>query len=380
MKVLLVTTSRNGGAGIACLRLLKALNFLKVDSDILDYEQILHQSNFYQRIIFRLWFLYQKLFCKIFFLEAYESVYSPIKLSKWVKDYRIINLHWTSRILDYSSFFTNLKVPLVWTLHDMQAFSGGYPYESSNHSILGFLFRRNIRIKKSLLKNKSIHIVCPSNWLCSLSERSHLFSGFPHHVINNGINTEVFTYKDKQASRKKLNISESEKLILFVSQSISSKRKGIALLMETFNDDYFKSVKLLALGQCDSRSYPSANIDFTGYISDKSILADYYNAADLFVIASLEDNLPNTILESLCCGTPVVGFNIGGIPELIQDGSNGIISRELTVEGLRKAIIMAMSVNWDKLSISQNAKPKYSLEMQARNYNRLFDSILSTDR
>jgi glycosyltransferase involved in cell wall biosynthesis len=121
-------------------------------------------------------------------------------------------------------------------------------------------------------------------------------------------------------------------------------------------------------------------IDF-GFVEDESQMAELYSIADLFVIPSLEDNLPNTVIESLLCGTPVVGFKTGGIPDMIENGINGALAEEKTAAALRDAIVLALDkiAHFDRSNISATARAKYGLEIQAHAYSNLFRKLLKAD-
>lgn len=323
----------------------------------------------------------QKLFVKRKRLESFEPLESPYRIheTQAYNASELVNLHWTTRFLDYPSFFKYNKKPVIWTLHDQQTFSGGLPYPMETvTSSLRKRMMKNIEAKQKLLRDQDIHVVCLCSWMEQASSESEVFGGFPHYRIPNGIDTTIFRLKDRTKYKKKLGISKDSKLVLFVSDSLKNKRKGFDILLRAIDQREFRNTKFVAVGKANKELPP--DIMNTGYINDENELSDIYNAADLFVIPSRADNLPNTILESLCCGTPVVGFNIGGIPDLIADGINGSLVDEVNAEQLRKTIIENVNHSWDNESISKDAIKKFNMKRQATDYIDLFSGILNKNK
>jgi glycosyltransferase involved in cell wall biosynthesis len=162
---------------------------------------------------------------------------------------------------------------------------------------------------------------------------------------------------------------------------VENSRKGYIYLkraLAELNDDIRSSLALCAVG---SKSELEENNKFIeiGKIHDERLMAMAYMAADLFVIPSLEDNLPNTMLESLCCGTPVLGFQTGGIVDVIADGVNGFLCEEISVNALVKGLNRFLSgeVIFDRDAISKTASERFALDKQANAYIELYKEILS---
>ena len=121
----------------------------------------------------------------------------------------------------------------------------------------------------------------------------------------------------------------------------------------------------------------SARMHSLGSISDQRLLSLAYSAADLFVIPSREENFPNVILESLCIGTPVIGLPAGGIPEMIEDGVNGVLAGSIDSMGLVDAIRRAGTLQFNREAIRRDTAARYAPSLVARKYLEIYDSLLS---
>ncbi len=331
-------------------------------------------------------------------LEMYSFPYSACDITKKsaYQAANIINLHWVSGFLDWESFFATNKKPIVWTLHDQNPFLGGEHYaerylgmSSEGVPLPRSYSDRELQMDKALLDFKknalrnveNLHIVTPSRWLFECSQQSELFSRFPHHHIPYGYPTETFKLHDRSNSRKLLNIPQDKTVFLYVSDTLANNRKGYAIFkgaVEKLSAEDRKSVLFCAIGE--NADAPSADsVMELGRINDEETMALAYSAANAFIIPSLEDNLPNTMIESILCGTPVIGFNTGGIPEAIIDGENGFISNELSVNGIIGSIsrFLGDRNTFERDSIAKNAKTKYHSKVQGGKYRDLYEQILS---
>ncbi|OBX23244.1 glycosyltransferase [Bizionia algoritergicola] len=305
----------------------------------------------------------------------------------------IINLHWVASFLDYESFFKKNTKPVVWTLHDMNPFTGGEHYletvlgmDASGYSMPRELseqekrvFKENVTLKfKAIQSASNISIVAPSEWLRLEAQNSTVFKSKKVYCIPYGINAEVFQPRDRNYSRAILNIPKNKKVILFVADSISNHRKGYVYLLKALDLLQRDDVVLCAVGNKKSALESVENTIELGSIYDERLMSMAYSAADVFVIPSLMDNLPNTVLESLMCGTPVIGFPIGGVPDMIQDGENGLLTKTVNSMALLDTIdtFLVTMESFDRKSIRANAIRKYDLKIQADSYIDLFKTIL----
>ncbi|MCH2023536.1 MAG: glycosyltransferase [Saprospiraceae bacterium] len=400
MNILILSTTNSGGAANACIRLHQGLLSIGVNSKVL----VLQKNNtkipeiypflevYEPRTLFKRLkkaprvLLFNKKRKKNLEKRPSDELFSFCETLHDIKDHHlynwadIINIHWVANFLDYPSFFTSNTKPIVWTLHDMLLFTGGY------HYLKGFplnsfkdLILQQYTLKKSLFENQHFTIVSPSIWLKNCAENAQeLYPNATHKLIPYGIQTHIFKPYTKDFARDQLNIPKDKKIILFVAASVDGKRKGINYLLDALEKIKDKNVELAIIG----KNINKLNLDpqkshELGYLSDENLIAMAYAAADVFVIPSIEDNLPNTVIESLCCGTPVIGFDIGGIPDMIIPGKNGEICSTIDSNCLADLIITSLKTKYDRAWIRQNAVEKYDLKIQAESYLSLFKFILS---
>jgi len=422
MKILIVNSFDRGGAANACLRLHKGLLDVGIDSSVLlqHKENDVPNSQVFvplpkkksygdrvrnkiKRILFELKLYKPKPIInqEQVFLESrknglelfsFPTSKCDITESKLYKEADIINLHWVAGFLDYKTFFKKNTKPVVWTLHDMNAFSGGEHYEES---FLGIdpngnpvkreiteaerlVHTNNIKFKADIIsKSNNLSIVCPSKWLQQEAQKSHVFKDKPVYHIPYGLDSTIFKIRNKNFSRDLLGIPLDKKVILFVADSISNHRKGFAYLKKAFEKLDREDVVLCAIGNKSGELASLNNIQELGPVNDEKLMSVVYSAADVFVIPSLMDNLPNTVLESLLCGTPVIGFPVGGITDMVQDGVNGLLANEISVDALWETLSAFLNTidTFDCEKIRQDAVNKYDLKIQANAYFDLFESI-----
>jgi glycosyltransferase involved in cell wall biosynthesis len=226
-----------------------------------------------------------------------------------------------------------------------------------------------------------LQLVAPSRWIAGEIARSSLLGRFSTHVIPNGIDVQAYAPRDKRAARDILQIPQDARAILFVTQfSLSSKLKGLDLLKEAIREmSGVPNLHLIALGAGDLEGVPVPHTHL-GHIFNDNLLSLAYSAADVFVIPSLFDNLPNVVMESMACGTPVAGFTTGGIPEMVRPGQTGELAPRGDVRALREAIESLLLRDDYRAKLSAQCREialkEYSLEVQAARYISLYQSML----
>lgn len=419
MKTLLINTHDTGGAAKACLRLhegllqnginSKVLLNNKTNNEIPETYKITLQAierSFKTKLSAKAINILKEL--KLYkakpdsFLQArpaglemfsYPHSDYDITKSELYKQADIINLHWVANFLDYPTFFQKNKKPVVWTLHDQNPFLGlehysetivgidrnGYPIKRKLSEIEKKKFQEFIEIKKQALNSfDNLTIVTPSIWLGQEAKKSPVFEKFETKIIPYGLNSDIFKPLNKTFCRELLNIPQDKTVLLFVADSISNKRKGFEYLQRAFEQINKNDSILLSIGSKHSSLKQKNNYFELGRISDERLMSIVYSAADVFVIPSLMDNLPNTVLESIMCGTPVIGFPVGGIPDMVQDGENGYLTEEISVPALVKSIEKFLNNPnvFDSEKIRENAVKKYDLSVQATAYINLYKRIL----
>lgn len=401
MKITLLSTSDSGGAGIAALRLHKGLMALAVNSSFLSrYEQ--HPGSATHKYVFNeqrgpsfLNRIMRKLGLPITQEEknkaalngktgSYEIFSFPqsnfrVEQHAAVQQADIINVHWAAGFINYPTFLAIPK-PMVFTLHDCNAFMGGFHYpedKERNKATLGALDQELELIKQKAFSQRKAKtaIVSPSAWLGKLAQQSEVFKNLDVHVIPNSINTHVFRPYDKHFARSVFNIPTDKKVVLYVSEHIRNHRKGFDLLTDALQQVDSNNTVLVATGNANASAHE--NIIYTGSIPDERLMALLYSAADVFVLPSREDNLPNVALESIACGTPVIAFNIGGIPEIITTGFNGILAQSLSATDLAQAInqFLRGDSTFNADAIRADAVKRFDTPVQATAYARLYDQL-----
>ena len=317
----------------------------------------------------------------------------------------ILNLHWVANsFLDYESFFS--KVPattqVIWTLHDMNAFTGGCHYDAGCGRFtdccgrcpqLGSLDPKDLshriweRKAKAFarLDSSRLQFVAPSRWLAEELGRSSLAGRFQISVIPYGLDLNNFAPRDRATCRDLLGLPLDAKVLLFVADGLDNERKGFALLaaaLAVLPRDL--PVAILSVGH----NKPDVAIDVPwihiGAVNNDRQLSVVYSAADIFIIPSLEDNLPNTVLEAMACGTPVLGFAVGGIPDMVRPGVTGMLVPPADSEALGRAIVQLLSdpehLGEMGACCRRVATEEYSSDLQAIRYSMLYAAALNVRR
>lgn len=421
MKITLINTSdAGGGAPVASMRLLKALasenievNFLAGDKKTSETRVQAVQNNLWQRLKARFNFLYERL-PFIFFYEKDKSVRfafstanagTSIAGHQLVKEADILHLHWTnSGFLSIRDLTELMKLgkPVVWTLHDMWAFTGGCHYAGTcdhfTRECGDCYFLRNpagndishtgwLHKQAMYASSPNLTFVSCSNWLGKVARQSSLIKDFPVRAIANPIDIAVYAPKDKMAARTKWNISKTSRIILFGAANIGDRRKGINYLVQALQHlkQHYElplPVEVLIFGK--NKHFDVSQLPFPVHelntISAAQDLAELYGLADVFVMPSVEDNLPNTVMESMACGTPVVAFDTGGLPEMIDHQLNGYLASFRSATDLATGIHeMLFTPRAEEIAIQARNKVLQNFTNQhiARQYTDLYQSLLS---
>jgi glycosyltransferase involved in cell wall biosynthesis len=368
LKILHINTIDSGGAAIAAIRLHYLLLDNMQDSKILFlyrsgntnikeayYFEDLFRTQFIFKFLVNLNIIYNRRFTfykkKVYF-NGLQSLFNISKhpLFIWAD---VIHLHWVVKFLDWEKVFSHIDKKYVWTCHDMNPFTGGNHYETGYKNEFAAIANYNLKQKISIIKNVNITLIGPSQWIANLLQKSTVFGSKPVFTVKNPINHNIFNTIEVNDYKKKLNISTSKKVILFVAENPNDERKGFALLTNALTKINNKdNYHLLIIG---AKFDFNCDISFTqtGVINDQETLSKIYNISDCFVMPSIEDNLPNTVSEALLCGTPVVGFNIGGIPEMVIDDKTGLICKE--IDQLNQSIEAILTIKKNAITIRDNA-------------------------
>lgn len=313
------------------------------------------------------------------------SLFSTRRLIKFIKKFNpdVVHIH------ELHAYFVNIKplinylkknhIKTVMTLHCEFAYTGkcGHSMECEQWKTecrqcphlreyvstiwfdhTNYMFRQ----KKNIFSNfNELSIITPSKWLAQRVSASFL-KNCPLSVIHNGIDTNIFCPKEVSYLRKELKINKDEKVVLSVAPHLMTKEKGGFFIKEIAKRLEARKIRFLMIGVDGIERIYDRNIILNGPIFDKTILANYYSLADLFLICSERENFPTTCIEAQCCGTPIYGFNTGGTAETILQGSVEGLVEYADVETLTSLIDKAPRKTVESsISISEVASEMYSL-------------------
>lgn len=290
------------------------------------------------------------------------------------------------------------NIPCIWTFHDCHAFSGncGYHYECLKWKTgcqecsylkeypTSYWFDHTRWMweqkKKLFTKTDNKIIVSPSDWMTNDAKQS-FFGKYQCITINNGIDTENLFYpRDKEWCRKKYGYKNSDRIALGIAFGLEDPRKGVRYMIQLAKDLQAKNVKLILIGWSDKNNNlieGLSNVKTLAFTNNQNELAEYYSLADVFLLPSLAENYATVTLESLACGTPVVGFNVGGIPEQLANG-RGIVVEKGNQEEFNKAALNILNKN--TISVGQKEIISYtqcnnSIQAMALKYLNLYEKV-----
>lgn len=422
MRILIVNTSENtGGAAVAARRLTEALINNGVSAKMLVMEK--QSDNIYVSSagswLGKNWsFLYERLIIwlnehfsrKNLFAVSIANTGIDITKTQEFKEADIIHLHWINQ------GFLSLKIikkilasgkPVVWTMHDV------WPASSICHLSLGChhystgcgnckylpgggskndLSAKVWKRKQKLLRGKNITFAACSKWLTAEARLSGLLTGHKVYTVPNPIDTRIYCKGDKREARLRASLPAGKRIILFIAQRATNPYKGMDYLvgacrkMAAAYPEMKDNTCVAILGGHgeefeDKLPFPTIPL---GYVSNARQIVDFYQSADVFVLPSLSENLPNTLMEAMACGVPCVGFRVGGIPEMIDhkktgyvadycdadDLANGIhwVLDEAESETLQKACVQKVLHNYSQHSVAVKYIEIYNEACAFKNY------------
>ena len=418
MRILIVNTSeRSGGAAVAASRLANALNNNGAKAKMLVREKetdnlsvVCLNSSWRSQwhFLWERWCIFVRLHFKrkhLFDIDTASAGNDITRLPEF-READVIHLHWVNqgmlslktigRILDSGK-------PVVWTMHDSWPTTGichlplgcprfkqrcgqckYLPAGGSKNDLSAKTWAR----KKALYKRGDLTFVACSKWLAGEARRSGLLKDKTVYDVPNPIDTRMFRPIDKHEARQRLSLPDDRRLLLFVSQRVTNENKGMSYLVDACRrlveqrPETVSDTAVVILGghaeelkdQFPLPAYP------LGYVNDPAAIVDVYNAADVFVMPSLSENLPNTIMEAMACGVPCVGFNVGGIPEEIDHLKNGYVARYRDADDLAQGISHVLyGADYDALSQQAVAKvhAAYSQQSVALRYIDIYTEALA---
>ncbi len=308
----------------------------------------------------------------------------------------IAHLHWVNAEMVSVAEIGRLGLPVVWTLHDMWPFCGAEHYTTADRWRTGYgpgsredggpldldawVWRR-----KKRHWTRPMQIVTPSHWLAQCVAESDLMAGWPVTVIPNAIDTDIWCPVERTVARGILGLPQDRPIVMFGAMGgTEDPRKGGDLLFAALGKLALSGLDadLLIVGEVAPQAPPDLGfpVHYLGHLSDDVALRLAYAAADAFVLPSRLDNLPNTGVEALASGRPVIGFDTGGLPDIITHETNGYLARAFDVDDLARGIgwVLGLGEGWKRVSVAArtHAEETFAGDRIAGRYAALYASIL----
>ncbi len=406
---------RNTGAGIAAKRIHNCIcdhndseikSFLRINTNGINKKDIKYTkkliSNFYnfikkflERIIVKL-IKYED--NKFHSISVFPSL-KHIEINNL--DIDLVHIHWVQHETISIEEIGKIKFPIVWTLHDFWPFSATEHYqrdEIDNRYIEGYKIKNIFRIseyvdklcfqRKKLNWGNNIKLIAPSKWIKNCSKNSLLMKDKEIIIIPNPIDTKVFRPINKNRARKSLNLENNKKVILFGSiDGGKDPRKGADLLIEVlkFLNVNKGTIQIVIFGKKNKYQDVFKNTFFEikhlGRINSVNKLSTIYSAADIFIIPSRIESFGQTAAEAQSCGTPVAGFDIGGLKDIITHNKNGILIEPFNTKKMALAIENLLKKEEKILKFSkasrENALHNWDQKKVAKSHIKLYKNILN---
>lgn len=328
-----------------------------------------------------------------------------------VKEADVIHLHWTADFLSSRSIVNLAKLGkrIVWTLHDMRPLTGGCHFSAGCNKfhtgcekcpqLINDKWKftaLNFKSLRDAVQISKLFFVAPSNWMAENITRSAISSNSKYKVIHYGVDHQIFKTGLRDEARAVLGLRKDVIYILVVCQSFREKRKGAHASFEILEHLYqikecrkkidSGSIRVLLCGK-DTSSFPLPSrwcVEHLGYINNDRIV-NAYRSANMLLFTSLEDNLPNVILEAMSCGLPVAAHVVGGVSDLLGSTSEDIglhLNPNDTADSAQR--IAEVLQNSSRLNImSENSRKRvekfFTLEQQAEKYLSMYSQIVNSN-
>ncbi|MFK8281202.1 glycosyltransferase family 4 protein [Capnocytophaga cynodegmi] len=413
MKILHInTTDIEGGAARAAYRLHKALLKMGIDSQMLVQTKNSDDNTIQTVYKTKLGKAYSLLrpFLDALPLKCYKNrtktPFSPAwfpfsKVVDRINEFNpdVVHLHWICGGMLPIEDLAKIKKPIVWTLHDMWAFTGGehidegqghYLEKCGYSKVLGSKKENDLsrigwnRKNKVYSKIDKLLIISPSEWMHNEAKRSSLLKNKIHYFLSNVIDTNLFKPLEKKVAKTLWGLPQDKKLILFgAMSSTSDPNKGYDLLLKAIKLLNGHNIEIVVFGSSkpiNEQSLSNYKITYVDRLYDDVSLVSLYNCADVMVVPSRQENLPQTVTESMACGVPVVAFNTTGIPTIIEHKVNGYLASPFSSEDLKNGIEWVLN-NEDYEDLSKNARQRiinsFSSEALIPRYLDLYNKIIN---
>lgn len=410
MKVVHIALTDSGGAGMGMMTLHHALLAQGIDSKVLvaikhcnEAEVVSMQPNLHtwgktrmarwlQRAACRMGVCltpYDKWHRRVYKVRRHHpiSIYSmpitqyDVLCHPVVKAADVIHLHFAADFVDFPSFFPHVDKPVVWTLRDENPMLGGFHFTTEKKRLYppyALIEDAFVTIKRKAIDQcKRLHVVLLSSTTEALLQQTDYLSCRPYDIIYNAIETNRLQPCDRALARTQLGIAADDVVLSFACLHLDEERKGLRLVTEAIQRLHNKRVKLLCGGQMSEalRHALPDNVITLGPLNSQQ-LSTLYSVADLFINASAHETFGKTIIEALCCGTPVVSTAVGIAPKVINQ-RNGVICHDRSVEGFVQSIEQALATKYDNAAIRQQVLPQFDAQLIAQRHKVLYEKVLA---
>ncbi len=403
-----ISTSDNiGGSGRSAYRIHTGLARLGVRSRMLVGEKATDDDNV-QRIA-GVWAPFDHFANRVTGRLSWQYLFFPSSWAapwrRWVREADVIQLYNTHG--GYFSHtvlpFLSRRRPVVWRLSDMWPFTGhcaysfacegwrtgcgGCPLLSDAPELYRDTTAQLWRVKDYIYRHSQLTIVAPSQWMAQMARESPLLGRFAVHLIPNGLDTNIFQPLPQAAARQQLDLPPTARIILFSAHSVADKRKGAAAMRQALErlaemPERPDNLHLLVVGQgatvwATQLPFPVTALE---QLDDDAKLAVVYSAADVFVLPTLAENLPNGILESMACGTPSITFNVGGCPDAVRHLETGYLAAYNDAADLARGLSLLLTDEDLRARLRARCRQvslaEYNSELQAQRFKNLYLDLL----
>jgi len=402
----------NGGAAIAAFRLYKSLQNRGVEVGMLVDKLVANTDGILQLPVL------ERLFKRLlrygtrrildyryplrsrvhFSISPTPDVLLPSPITNGAN---VVHAHWTGNSFLGLGALERMRLPIVWTLHDMMPFTGGCHYDSHCGRytascgvcpVLGSndphdVSWHELRSKAEIVQRLKLIVVCPSRWLAACARSSRIFRDADIRVVPYGLDLNVFKPESQAQARSRLCLPQNVPLILIGAfGGLRDPRKGYAEVCHTINrsaENWIGTrpqIVVFGHGEQPTGLLENFRCHLVGSVHDDALLASLYSAADVFLAPSRQDNLPNTIMEALACGTPVVSCHVGGIPEMVDHMQNGYLARadapqDLEI-GLHWVLAGTHRLGALRTAARDKAQREFCKDLQSTRYVELYTELL----
>jgi glycosyltransferase involved in cell wall biosynthesis len=402
------TADNEGGAARAAYRLHKGLRSLGLDSKILSMYKVTQDSNAQTVYGNKYYKLADRMTYPVLEWVGLQDLFYPSTLrllrNEWIKQADIIQLHnLHGRYFSFPFLRLLEKKPLVWYLHDMWPITGHcfYSYECTRwrdhcgdcpqwrNDYLPLKYDTTSihhKLKVHTYKKLNLSIVAPSKWLYQVAKESKAFSIFRAAHIPYGIDCDFFFPIDKKSCKTMLGVDASKVCVLFSAHVLENNtRKGgtyFLSALQELGEEFKKDLVVMFMGANypSSQEMPPIDSKYIGYVTNDYLLRIVLSAADVFVMPSLADNLPVSIMESMACGTPTVAFNVGGIPDLVRHMDTGYLARYKDASDLASGLKLILKDEWLRQAMGRRCREviesEFSVALQAERFRELYEAVL----